>query len=259
MSNLFPITLIVWSGAILCGWCNIPSILVTVYTSLVPPPPPHIASSSLCAQLISPPSHIKASRDPHTLPPLLGYGGLGVRPLASVWTFGDHPGIQTDVRIKHDFTSVPKSSWLWRKLHQKVQLFQSEGGGMLYWPACWVAYKRKSWRAWISVCSQWWTPPHLSWTQPELHHLDTVCWISKFPPMPHSFGRTLINRDALSNLSGKLGRTLQPGARAFHPGAGPFQSIKQLWVHPDKQGAHSSILVGILKHTLSHLWKKPRN
>ncbi len=32
MWNLFPITLIVWSGVILCGWCNFPSILVTVYT-----------------------------------------------------------------------------------------------------------------------------------------------------------------------------------------------------------------------------------
>ncbi len=59
----------------------------------------------------------------------LGHGGLRVRPLASVWTFGDHPGRHTEVRIKHDFTSVPESSWLWRKLHQKVQLFQCEGGG----------------------------------------------------------------------------------------------------------------------------------
>jgi hypothetical protein len=25
---------------------------------------------------------------------------------------------------------------------------------LLYWPACWVAYKRKSWRAWTSVFSQ---------------------------------------------------------------------------------------------------------
>jgi len=83
-----------------------------------------------------------------------GACGLGVRPLASLWTFGDHPGRHTEVRIKHDFTSVPESSWLWRKLHQKVQLFQREGGGMVYWPACWVAYKRKSWAAWSSVCSQ---------------------------------------------------------------------------------------------------------
>jgi hypothetical protein len=74
----------------------------------------------------------------------LGHGGLGVRPLASLWTFGDHPGRHTEVRIKQDFTSVPESSWLWGKLHQKVQLFHREGGGMVYWPACWVAYKRKS-------------------------------------------------------------------------------------------------------------------
>ncbi len=52
--------------------------------------------------------------------------------MASLWTFGDHPGRHTEVRIKHDFTSVPESSWLWRKLHQKVQLFQREGGGMVY-------------------------------------------------------------------------------------------------------------------------------
>jgi hypothetical protein len=100
--------------------------------------------SSLSQQLVlPPPSHQDQQR--HTHPSThLGYGCLSVRPLASVWTFGDHPGSHTEVRIKHDFTSVPKSSWLWRKLHQKVQLFQCEGGGMLYCPSCWVAYKRKS-------------------------------------------------------------------------------------------------------------------
>ena len=105
--------------------------------------------SSLSQQLVlPPPSHQDQQR--HTHPSThLGYGCLSVRPLASVWTFGDHPGRHTEVRIKHDFTSVPESSWLWRKLHQKVQLFQREGGGTLYWPACWVAYKRKSWRAWF--------------------------------------------------------------------------------------------------------------
>ena len=51
----------------------------------------------------------------------LGHGGLGVQPLASVWTVGDHPGLHTEVRIKQDFTSVPESSWLRRKLHRKVQ------------------------------------------------------------------------------------------------------------------------------------------
>jgi len=63
----------------------------------------------------------------HT-PPHLGHGGLGVRPLASVWTFGDHPSRHTEVRIKHDFTSVPESSWLWKKLHQKVPLFSVRVG-----------------------------------------------------------------------------------------------------------------------------------
>ncbi len=49
-----------------------------------------------------------------------------MRPLASLWTFGDHPGRHTEVRIKHDFTSVPESSWLWKKLHQKVRSLLSE-------------------------------------------------------------------------------------------------------------------------------------
>ncbi len=34
------------------------------------------------------------------------YGGLGVQPLASMWTFRDNAGNQTEVRIKHVFTSV---------------------------------------------------------------------------------------------------------------------------------------------------------
>ncbi len=126
-------------------------------------------------QLIQPPSLTPRPKEPTHPSSPFGRGGLGVRPLASVWTFGDHPGCHTEVRIKHDFTPVPESSWLWRKLLQKVQLFQREGGGMVYWPACRDACKRKSWGAWFSVCSQWWTPPHPSWTQPELHQLDTVC------------------------------------------------------------------------------------
>jgi hypothetical protein len=51
----------------------------------------------------------------------LGHDGLGVRPLASVWTVGDYPGHHTEVRIRQDFTSVPESSWLRRELHRKVQ------------------------------------------------------------------------------------------------------------------------------------------
>jgi hypothetical protein len=39
-------------------------------------------------------------------------------------------------------TSVHETTLLWRKLHPKVQLFSAQEGGMLYWPACWIAYKR---------------------------------------------------------------------------------------------------------------------
>jgi len=142
-----------------------------------------------------------------------------VRPLASVWTFGDHPSRHTEVRIKHDFTSVPESSWLWRKLHQKVQLFQREGGGMVYWPACWVAYKRKSRRHQSSVNSQWWTPPHPSWTQPELHHLDTVCWISKLSFSMWHCGRALFKRGApFLTHQVKVNMPFQKGARPLQKG-----------------------------------------
>jgi hypothetical protein len=66
----------------------------------------------------------------------LGHDGLGVRPLASVWTVGDHPGLHTEVRIKQDFTSVPESSWLWRKLHQKFSYFSvGVGAGCTGLPA----------------------------------------------------------------------------------------------------------------------------
>ena len=95
------------------------------------PPPPHMAWNLL--HLPAPtadPSSLPTPRPwgDHTLLPQtkaegthLGHGGLGVRPLASVWTVGDYPGRHTEVRIKQDFTSVPESSWLRRELHRKVQ------------------------------------------------------------------------------------------------------------------------------------------
>ncbi len=132
--------------------------------------------------------------------------------MASIWPFGDNTGGQTEVKIKQVVTSVHETTRLWRKPHPKVQLFQRKEGGMLYWPACWGAYKRKSWRAWSSVCSQGSTPPHPSWTQPELHHLDTG--IRKFPTMPLSFGRALINRGAPFPIyQANLGATQLPGTR----------------------------------------------
>ncbi len=117
---------------------------------------------------------------------------------AASWPRYDHLEITQAVRLK---SRSNRSLHQFMKQHgcgenriQKVQLFQRKEGGMLYWPACWVAHKKKSWRAWSSVCSQRSTPPHPSWTQPELHHLDTG--IRKFPTMPLSFGRALINRGA---------------------------------------------------------------
>jgi len=61
--------------------------------------------------------------------------------VASIWPFGDNTGGRTEVKIKQVVTSVHETTRLWRKLHPKVQLFQRKEGGMLYWPACWVAYK----------------------------------------------------------------------------------------------------------------------
>ncbi len=67
-----------------------------------------------------------------------------------------------------------------KKSASKSSAVSAQEGGILYWPACWVAYKRNPGRPQSPVCSQWSTPPHPSWTQPELHYLDTVCGISKF-------------------------------------------------------------------------------
>jgi hypothetical protein len=131
-----------------------------------------------------------------------------VRPLASVWTFGDHPGSQTEVRIKEDFTSVPESSWMWRKLHQKVQLFQREGGGMLYWPACWVAYKRKSWRAWFQSAA---SDGHRH--TPCGNNLNYTIWT--------------LYAESVSSHQAPFTQGCPPftQGRALLPGAHPFQSI----------------------------------
>jgi hypothetical protein len=77
------------------------------------PPPIAWGSLSLFVHTADPPSPLRPRPEGPSYPSTpLGYGGLGVQPLASVWAFGDHPGSQTEVRIKQDFTSVPESSWL---------------------------------------------------------------------------------------------------------------------------------------------------
>ena len=117
---------------------------------------------------------------------------------AASWPQYGHLEITQAVRLEsrsnrslHQFMKRPGCG---ENCIQKFSCFSARNGGMLYWPACCIAYKRKSWRAGSSVCSQRSTPPHPSWTQPRLHHLDTVRWIRKFPTMPLFFGRALINR-----------------------------------------------------------------
>ncbi len=117
-----------------------------------------------------------------------------------------------------------------KKSASKSSAVSAQEVGILYWPACWVAYKRKPGRAQSSVCSQWSTPPHPSWTQPELHHLDTVCWISKFPIVNSAtfLERALINRGALTSINQANLSAPLSSERAPFKWAHPFPSIRQL-------------------------------
>ncbi len=132
-----------------------------------------------------------------------------------------------------------------KKSASKCSAVSAQEGGILYWPACWVAYKRKPGRAQSPVCCQWLTPPHPSWTQPELHHLDTVCWISKFPIVNSAtfLECSLINRGALisinqANLSAPLSSERAPFkwscsfSSIRQTWARPFPSIRQTWARP---------------------------
>ena len=110
-------------------WGRAPIIMDALHNQQAPfhlskPSPTYLPATSADS---SPPPIPRPWGD-HTLLPQvkaeethLGHGGLGVRPLASVWTVGDYPGRHTEVRIRQDFTSVPESSWLRRELHRKVQ------------------------------------------------------------------------------------------------------------------------------------------
>jgi hypothetical protein len=48
--------------------------------------------------------------------------------MALIWPSGDITDSQTEVRIMMVVTSVHEMTWLWRKLHPKVQLFQRRKG-----------------------------------------------------------------------------------------------------------------------------------
>jgi hypothetical protein len=134
-----------------------------------------------------------------------------------------------------------------KKSASKSSAVSAQEGGILYWPACWVAYKRKPGRAQSLVCSQRSTPPHPLWTQPELHHLDTVCWISKFP-MVNSvifLEHALINRGALISINqANLSAPWSTGARSY-------PSIRQTWARSSQVNAPLSINQANLSAPLS--------
>ena len=156
-----------------------------LHTSSGLSPPPHIAWGSLPPLCLnswsSLPPHTKASTDTHPSTHL-GHGGLGVRPLASVWIFGDHPGRHTEVRIKHDFTSVPESSWLWRKLHQKVQQTHTPP---------------HTWGMVASVCGLWPQCGQLETTQAVTLKSGSSMTLLQFLNLP-GLGRNCIRSSAIS-------------------------------------------------------------
>ncbi len=146
-------------------------------------PPP----TCLQHQLIPPP--IPRPWGDHTLLPQvkaeethLGHGVLGVRPLASVWTVGDHPGHHTEVRIKHDFTSVPESSWLRRELHRKVQQTHTPP---------------HTWGMMASVCGLWPQSGQLETTQAITLKSGSSMTLLQFLNLP-GLGRNCIRSSVIS-------------------------------------------------------------
>ncbi len=114
-----------------------------------------------------------------------------------------------------------------KKSASKSWAVSAQEGGILYWPAWWVAYKIKSGRTQSLVCSQWSTPPHPSLTQPELHHLDTVCWISKLSFQCDTLNAPFLTYQVKVNMPFQKGRALSIGARPLQRGA-PSQKGRAL-------------------------------
>ncbi len=137
---------------------------------------------------------------------------------ATSWSRYGHLEITQVVRlksreIKQVVTSVHEWPSCGENCIQKFSCFSVRKGGMLYWPACWVAYKRKSWRAWTLVCS---SDQHRY--TPRGHNLNYTIWIL--------YAESLTSHQCHS----PLGMPWSTGAR-------PFQSIRQLWARPSPRGA----------------------
>jgi hypothetical protein len=137
-----------------------------------PPPPPYQGHRGTTH------SSPKSRQKEHTW----GHDGLGVRPLASVWTVGDYPGRHTEVRIKQDFTSVPESSWLRRKLHRKVQQTHTPP---------------HTWGMMASVCGLWRQCGQLETTQAVTLKSGSSMTLLQFLNLP-GFGGNCIRSSAIS-------------------------------------------------------------
>jgi hypothetical protein len=64
--------------------------------------------------------------------------------MASTWPSGDITNGQKEVKITMVNTSVHESTVT--ESESKSSAVSAQEGGILYWPASWVAYKRKSGR-----------------------------------------------------------------------------------------------------------------
>ena len=159
-------------------------------------------------QLILPPPSDKGQRDPHTPLPLL----CMVASVCGLWVQCGHLETTQAVRLKSGSSrTLPQFLNLPGCGENCIRKFQHEGGGMLYWPACWVAYKRKSWRAGLQSAA----------SDGQRH-----------TPCGHNLNYTIWTLYAESVSSHQVPFT--PGCSSFTqghtllPGACPFQSIKQL-------------------------------
>ncbi len=181
-----------------------------LYTSPgFPLPPPHssrLLPPLLCAQLISPPSHIQASRDPHTPPPLLGM----VASVCSLWPLCGHKEAIQAVRLK---------SGLSMALLQFLNL-PGCGENSIRKFSCFIVR--------VEACctglpaglpiKEIPVEPGLQCADSDGHH---------HTPRGHNLNYTIWTMYAESVSSYQCQTPL---------GARPFQSIRQLWVPPDQQG-----------------------
>jgi hypothetical protein len=121
-------------------------------------------------------SHLGKQGPTHPSTPFV-YGILGFCLMASVQTFGNNAGDQTEVMIKRVFMAVRKLSRLWRKPHSKFSMFKcgKVEGCTHAVPACQpICLEKKIPGQLVLSLQPAMDMPHSSRTQPALHHLDII-------------------------------------------------------------------------------------